>query len=757
MAEQTPAARPWGATREQWLHFHKKLDLTADLLPVVSNPGARISPKSKMQSTGKTPSRYNAEGFVVGIPQWSQQETSARQVLTWAAEPDHGICIQTRRVRALDIDIPDQAAARRVREVVELLLGELPARVREGTGKCLLAFWMPGDFAKRVIRTEHGVIEFLATGQQFIAAGAHIAAQGGHSGTFYEWEGGLPEAFPVVTPAEFDALWQALAEAFALPDGDVRLRTGRVPVVPRVAADGDQDPTVTWLRENGWIREFDRDGRVHITCPWEQEHTMDSGPSATTYFPAGVGGFAQGHFRCLHAHCAHRRDEDFIEAMGLVVDEFDDVSVPAVIDHDGGAGEEGEEERAPWPVLLRDKQGRIESTADNVSKALDCPGMVGVRLGFDDFRASTMIVWEIDGETAWRPIRDSDIYRLRIALEKRGFKQPGKELVRDGVDLIAERHRFDSAIQWAEGLKWDGIERVELFAHVYWGVEDTPYTRALSRYIWTGLAGRCLVPGIKLEQVPVLVGLQGAGKTPGIMAMAPLEEFFVEVDLATRDDNLARTLRGKLVGELAELKGLRSREAESIKAWVSRRYEEWVPKYREHALQFPRRMMFFGTTNDDQFLDDDTGEKRWLPVEVGTVDVAGIEANREQLWAEGVAMFKKRGIDWHEAMVLAREEHWRFKYQDPWAEAIMTWLREDAMDSNEGPPRGEREEGWTASEILQGALGRSPGQVSRVDEKRLGSVLRGLGYERFRMQAGGTRHWRWIRKNLRLVSGRGGE
>lgn len=704
-------ARPFGATAQEWIHFSDTLGLTDDLLPVVSNPGATISPDSKMRDLGKTPSRYNKDRKVVGIPQWTQHVASDRDVGRWSRDNDLGICIQTRVVRAFDIDIADPVHAQEVEDMVALALGDLPKRMRSNSGKRLLAFSMAGEFAKRIIRTEHGAIEFLATGQQFVAVGTHP------SGEPYQWDGGLPAQIPQVTPAEFEVVWQALADAFALPDGDVRTRNGMVPVAPRKRDDID-DPVVGYLQDNGMITEWSRDGRVHVQCPWEDQHTSDSGPSATSWFPAGVGGFAQGHFKCLHAHCSHRTDGDFLEAIGYLQADFEMVAVA------DGAVEEGEPE--PWPVFERDKNGRIESTAGNVQKALVRPDICGAKIAYDQFKDLVLIAYE--GDESWRPLRDTDYFRLRIELEKRGFKKPGTDIIREGVHHVAEVNQFDSAIEWAKSLKWDGVPRVESFMHRYFGTEDTDYAKSVGVYLWSALAGRCTVPGTKADMTPILVGDQGAGKTRGVFAMAPEEGAFVEVNLEHRDDNLARSLRGKLVGELGELRGLMTREAEAIKAWMTRTHEEWIPKYREFATRFARRLVFVGTTNDDEFLGDATGERRWLPIRVGAVDVEAIERDRDQLWAEGLEMFKAAGVQWRDAQDLAKEEHAHFKVHDTWESAIVGWLETDEMDCEDGAKRGDRP--FKLHDVMVSALGMNVQNIARKDELRAGRVLRSLGYEK---------------------------
>lgn len=199
----------YGASPKDWQQL-VALGLTADLLPVVSDPRVPISPLSKIDPSqrGKTPSRINRDGHLAGIPSWSKHQTAAAQIERWQTDHRLGICIQTRCVRAIDVDIDDPAISASVRGLVDLLVGDMPCRSRSNSGKLLLAFRMPGQFSKRKFHTETGAVEFLADGQQFIAHGTHP------SGARYEWSD-LDAGIPELDAASFELVWQSLVNDFA--------------------------------------------------------------------------------------------------------------------------------------------------------------------------------------------------------------------------------------------------------------------------------------------------------------------------------------------------------------------------------------------------------------------------------------------------------------------------------------------------------------------------------------------------------------
>jgi hypothetical protein len=703
-----------GANEVEWDHFSLTLDLafglSEHLVPVVANTKAKISPQSSMKGIGKTPSRYNSKGDVSGFLGWPEYRANRNDLTRWSKQPDYGICIITREVRGLDVDITDGVLACKVQEFIAAHLGyALPKRFRANSAKFLHMFCLMGDFGKRVIYLgEKNQIEFLLTGQQFVAAGTHP------SGARIEWEGGLPNSIPELKAAEFEALFEALQTTFGTKDATI---SGS----PKTRTKGESiaitDPAVAYLEEKGMALHELRGGLV-VECPWDSEHTTGVvGDGSTIYYPAGSNGQSSPGFKCHHGHCASRKFLDFHEAIGFVSVNSDgfDVLVDDASD-------------TTTPDFKRNGKGAIISSKANVAKAIARPDLCGSQLRLDNFRDEIMLA--SPGADDWRAFKDTDYFKLCERLERcangtSGFGDIGKDRIRDVVAVVAEDHQFDSAVHWLELQCWDEVPRIASTLINYFGTADTPYTRAIGMYLWTALAGRVLEPGIKADMVPVAVGAQGAMKSSTVAAISPFHDNFLELDLGGKDDDLARLMRGKLVIELGELKGLRAKEMESVKSFITRRHETWVPKYKEMSTVYPRRCIFFGTTNKDEFLSDDTGNRRWLPFDVGTCNPDAMVKDREQLWAEGRVLFMTSGIQWMEAERLANAEHANFVVRDPWEESIEQWLLNEHDFALQGAP-------LSAMVALTIGLQIEPRIITQGHKDRMAGVLKKIGFKPIR-------------------------
>jgi hypothetical protein len=220
-------------------------------------------------------------------------------------------------------------------------------------------------------------------------------------------------------------------------------------------------------------------------------------------------------------------------------------------------------------------------------------------------------------------------------------------------------------------------------------------------------------------------------------------------------------MRGCVAVEIAELRGVGTRDAESIKDFLSADSDKWTPKYVEFAVEVYRRCAFIGTTDNEEFLTDPAGNfRRWLPLRVGVtgaIDGPGAALARDQLWAEGFAMFLAGGVAWRDAETLARAEHAEYVVEDDWASLLEAWAARPALDAEDGPQtvdnlsaggpvRSWCEAGFTVAQALTG-IGLVPHAINSGSSKRAASALRALGFSRERGRvSSGTRNLRvWKR------------
>lgn len=484
------------------------------------------------------------------------------------------------------------------------------------------------------------------------------------------------------------------------------------------------DPVVDYLYAHGLVVEEASDGRrIFVECPNTAQHTTDSGNSSATWFRAGTNDHAQGHFRCLHGHCSHIDTATFKRMIDYDVDGFE-VVVP---------------ESAPLPDFgKRNRDGKIEPTRSNLAAAMARPDLCGYYMRFDTFLDDIVVAKVNDGREEVRFKEKLHFCDLAIRLESgtNGFKHIPTAILRESFFYTCEKQVSDKAQDWLNSLKWDGIPRVVNFLHRYAGAVDSDYTRAASLYWWSALAGRIIQPGVKADMALIAVGVQGMKKSTLVEAMVPELTWAGELDLSEDKTEIARSMRGKSVMELGELSGFSKRSVEHIKAFITRRKEEWARKYEEFTSILWRRCLFFGTTNTDEVLVDETGNRRWLPFRSNGADPVGLAAVRDQLWAEGAHLFRKNGVMWQDAERLGKEEHAEFTATDPWDSAVREWLHTPAEVYDEKTkawvPGGvcPADRSFENSEALSGAVGIATRDQTKALETRMGKILIRFGFER---------------------------
>jgi len=372
------------------------------------------------------------------------------------------------------------------------------------------------------------------------------------------------------------------------------------------------------------------------------------------------------------------------------------------------------------------EDGTARVSKANMMMALSRPSDCGMKIRYDQFIGN--IVWSKPNSDEWTVLNDITLYNLASTLESPPalFANIPTSILSQAISSFSDCNQIDSMVNWINNLEWDGVPRVEMFLSSYLSCANTPYARAVSRYIWTGLAGRILEGGSKLDMVPVLVGSQGSGKSQIVKSIAPNPNYYTEIPLKVKDEDLSRLMRGKVIGELPELSGMRDRDVESIKAFITRTHERWIPKYCEYETTYARRLLLIGTTNEDEILNDATGARRWLPIQVGQCYPKQLVIDRNQLWAEATVLFLQAGIDWQEAERLAPVQHQKFRDTDVWEEPVEAWLK-----------NGNRR--ITMGEALECGVKITTDKQTKALQNRMGKVLVSLGC--IKRSEGNKRGW----------------
>lgn len=738
-----------------WDYFAQQFGIS-NILPIAL-AGEGVESDLPEGVRGKVPSVFNSFGKQVGFKDWHTGRVKASDVERWKKDKRYGFGVRLGFplpaggvAVCIDVDTEDEAHQHTVENLIANACGALavPMRVRDNSVRRAYVVCVETQdvITKRVFVLRKPVkaegikgeaVEILAHGQQFAAYGRHP------TGADIEWLDAPAESLSanVLYPdmgqggqrlslEAFNALLDAIGNCLPVITDTTKRASRRNGKTGQAVPPDD---VALYLDANGWTLSIGPDGERRIRSPFESEYTNEQADNDTsvTYFLPGTNDYEQGHFVSLHASDSTRTNADFLDGVGFVAAQF--VAYPA----------NTSKPTATRPTFTQIKGGkyhdRIEATLLNTLAALSAPDWLGYHIAFDEFAGDLVM----GGPGRWRAFRDTDYTALRVALELKGFMPVGRDLIRDAVHMTAEAKSIDTAREWLTSLKWDKKRRIDRLLPDYFQTADDEYTRAVSAYLMTAIAGRILQPGIQADMMPILIGDQGCGKSRGVQALAPCLEWFTDsVTFRDKEDDQARKLRGVCVAEFAEMSGLRKRDVEDIKAMVTRTTEKWVRKYQENASRYQRRAIFVGTSNDSELLDDATGARRWLPVEItGQVDVQQLRHDAEQLYAEAAARFVAGGIAYADATkhVNAQQVHEQYRVTDG-AELILDeWLHTaDDLDGSTPASRGT----VTTNDAITALKGRGVRiEIDRAGQMRAGKALKALGFDRRRKLINNRLQW----------------
>ena len=290
-----------------------------------------------------------------------------------------------------------------------------------------------------------------------------------------------------------------------------------------------------------------------------------------------------------------------------------------------GLEDEGDSE---WAKDLKRKQnGEIKSTIDNVRLILNGDPLLAGRFALNKFAGRGEVLDALPWEQSKRRRlwSDTDSNGLYWYLEKvYGITSRGN--IDSALDIHASEHAFNEVQDYITGLHWDGTPRLDTLFIDYLGAVNSRYNRVVCRKSFTAAIARAMQPGCKYDSMLILAGPQGIGKSTLLDRMS--KGWFNDSIRTFEGKDASELLQGVWLVEVSELEAFRKTDVSRIKQFLSLRHDRYRAAYGRHVKELPRCCVFFGTTNTSDFLQDTTGNRRFLPVDVG------VEPHPKTVWKD---------------------------------------------------------------------------------------------------------------------------
>lgn len=351
---------------------------------------------------------------------------------------------------------------------------------------------------------------------------------------------------------------------------------------------------------------------------------------------------------------------------------------------------------------------------------------------------------EILKDSRWTEVDDSDYTPIQrqISSMYAPFRAVGKEMVIDAINDACRANSFDRAINFIRKVPWDGTPRLASWISKVYGTPDDAYHRAVGENFFKGMAKRIIRPGCKFDTVMILEGKQGCGKSTSLSIIGG--SWHLETTLKADNKDFFLQFKGKLIVEFSEGETLSRTETKNMKAMISTQVDTYRAPYGRTMKDVPRRCVFAMSTNQDEYLKDESGNRRFYPVEVkrDKVDLLWLKENRMQLFAEAlhrVEILKEslyeypaESVDHQEAKMV------RSSFED----MIENWFNNPIGKNGS---LMDLDDGITVTEIWEYALQGDRSRIRKSEEMQVALALKQLGWERVRSMVNGVRRWRWYK------------
>ena len=399
-------------------------------------------------------------------------------------------------------------------------------------------------------------------------------------------------------------------------------------------------------------------------------------------------------------------------------------------------------------------KGAIIKNGKNTVLALK---KLGIEMKFNEFTSE--IVWSKEGKK-WRKLDSDDYGDIFCDIEHNFGWIPNKEIFFLYLDYLARKKKYNPILDYLNSLIWDGEDRSEMWLINLGGIEDTPYTRAVSAITLRAAVARAFFPGCKYDEMLILESpKQGFSKGSTIEALCPLDTYFTDsFSLDGTTDKVIEGTRGKWIVEASDLDGMTPSKVNRLKSMMSRRVDGPIRlAFKRGTTEVPRRFIFIGTTNSTEYLTDITGNRRFWPIRIQKpIDHKSVRDMRDQLWAEVTFKLKaftegKKGNALKDAVrkfveldknlweTADREQQDRMLH-DPWVEILEHYFNDP-----------DKYYVVRISQLWK-LLHLQPRDVSMTHSYRMANVLRELNFiKKSNVRIGKTQGKGWVLKVMKIT------
>src|SRR6478735_2737349 len=298
-------------------------------------------------------------------------------------------------------------------------------------------------------------------------------------------------------------------------------------------------------------------------------------------------------------------------------------------------------ELEPWRAnLILTGTGAPKPLLANAITALrEAPAWQGV-LAYDEFALETVVTdappWHMGLQWATRAWSSHDDLLAAEWLQRSSISV-NTATAAQAVEAVARERSFHPVIDYLSDLQHDGVARSGTWLSTCLDAEQSRHNESVGRAMFIAAVARIYDPGCKVDTVPIFEGVQGARKSTAVKAL--FDPWFSDelADLGSKD--AAMQTRGVWGIEVSELDAMSRMEVSRIKSFITRTTDRFRPPYGARVIESPRSCVFWGTTNAEGYLKDETGARRFWPVKVGKINIERLRADRDQLWAEARTLF----------------------------------------------------------------------------------------------------------------------